>query len=568
MTLTENGTSDYVIVRSANAVASEKRAAEELQSYILQISGVNLPIVSDNSDTTKKEIVVGKTNRPCDTLIDRTALGDDGFRIVVNDKTLLIAGGQERGTLYGVYSFLEEYLGCRWFTSTVEYVPQIKTIVIPKDTDNSQTPAFMLRDTSWYCSFDSTWREKQKINFKMLNWNNISSDYTKFVTFAGPVGHTLNYFVPKEEYYETHPEYFMIDVNGERRNAQPCLSNPDVLKLVKQGVKRLIEENPDATLFSVGQNDGGDWEQYCHCPACAAITKEEGSFSGNVIRFVNEVAEYAKTIRKDVKIHTFAYQYTQIPPKITHPVDNVLVQLCAINCNHADIYENTDKAFCDDLKGWSAICKNLFIWDYTTNFNHYLTPVPDFGLHQKNMQLFRDNNAVSMFMQGNSQSINGEFGELRAYIFAKLMWNPDCDLEKVTDEFMLGYYGAGYKNIKKYMNILESRKSDLFKIATAPENIINLSLPDLILCDNLWDAAEKAAADDAQLARIKRSRLQLQYYKSVAQKAEFTVINPLREKSAETLYHSIVDSGITWIQERKQLTKNPDFSKKASTWSE
>ena len=40
-------------------------------------------------------------------------------------RTIAIAGGRPRGTLYGVYTFLEDYLGVRFLTADHTHVPAV-----------------------------------------------------------------------------------------------------------------------------------------------------------------------------------------------------------------------------------------------------------------------------------------------------------------------------------------------------------------------------------------------------------------------------------------------------------
>ena len=112
LNLVVDGVSDYVIVRGENAYISEVTASTELQSYLKQISGVEIPIVTDSTAPVAKEIVVGKTNRESDGEFNRDELGNDGLVIKSNGQKLFLVGGEKRGTLYAVYTFLEEYLGC------------------------------------------------------------------------------------------------------------------------------------------------------------------------------------------------------------------------------------------------------------------------------------------------------------------------------------------------------------------------------------------------------------------------------------------------------------------------
>ena len=147
--LVVDGASDYVIVRGENAYISEVTASTELQKYLKQITGVELPIVTDSAAPVEKEIVVGKTNRESDGEFDREELGDDGFVIKSNGKKLFLVGGEQRGTLYSVYEFLEAYLGCRFYTSSFEKIPETQTLSLEQIAEDKQIPVFETRETYW-----------------------------------------------------------------------------------------------------------------------------------------------------------------------------------------------------------------------------------------------------------------------------------------------------------------------------------------------------------------------------------------------------------------------------------
>lgn len=570
LTLAEGGATEYVIVYSEDAARAEITAAQELKQYFDEQNGTDIPLLTaENAAPAAKEIVVGKTNRSADALIDRSALGTDGFTIAVQDESVIIAGGEVRGTLYGVYSFLETYFGCRWFSTDVSVVPELDKAVLPAELNDTQTPAFQFRDTSWMCTWNAEWRAQQKLNGSLTPWHSpLDETYTDILNFGGgDAGHTFRFFVPEEVYFESHPEYFALGKNGKRMSGQVCLSNEAVYQLSLSQVLRWLQENPNAEYISVSQNDN---YEYCRCSQCAAIDSYEGSPAGSMLTFVNRIARDVKAAGyEDVLIHTFAYQYTRTPPKHIVPEENVMVMLCSIEGNHAEPYQTSDPDFYKDLSGWSKICNRLFIWDYTTDFGHYLTPLPDYDNFQTNLQMFYENNVEGCFMQGNSMSVNGEFGEMRGYLMAKLLWDPYCDIEKHWEEFMYYYYGPGYKNIFAYMDVLSEKESDFYDCFSSPEDIVNLNYFDLERCDALWDACEDAAANDAQLARIQRSRLQLQYYKSVARKGEFVIINTYdkRVEAGQKLYEDITRLGVTRLRESRSLMESPNFWEKASTWS-
>jgi hypothetical protein len=221
-------------------------------------------------------------------------------------------------------------------------------------------------------------------------------------------------------------------------------------ELVKN-LKDRLRNNPAATIASVSQND---WHGNCQCKNCAAIEKEEGSPAGLMLRFVNAIAADIEPDFPNVAISTLAYQYTRKPPAITKPRRNVIVQLCSIECSFCrPLADERNKAFGDDIIGWSKISDRLYIWDYTTNFRHYVMPHPNLRVLGPNVKFFADHNVKGIFEQGAYQSYGSEMAELRAWVLAKLLWDPGRDGEKLAGEFIDGYYGPAAAEIKAYLKV-------------------------------------------------------------------------------------------------------------------
>ena len=236
----------------------------------------------------------------------------------------------------------------------------------------------------------------------------------------------------------------------------PCMTDPEVFETVIKNVRKALEENPAINIVSVSQND---FEGHCLCPNCRKIEEEDGSSAGPFLRFVNRIAEDLEKDYPNLTVDTLAYKYTQKTPKVTKPRHNVCIRLCSINCCFTHPIDNEEcpksKRFHDDIVGWGKICDKLHIWDYTTNFHYYISTFPNLGVIHKNMRFFAENNVVSMFPQGNGQGVSGEFGELRAYLLAKLMWNPymsDEEYYTLMDEFLAAYYGDGWEYIRQFID--------------------------------------------------------------------------------------------------------------------
>lgn len=592
LTLIKGGESDYVIVKGAACTPSEATAARELQTLLQQISGKRLELVEDTARVRDKEILVGKTNREGDGYtIDRAALGDEGFAVMVRGQKLIIAGGELRGTLYGVYTFLEEQLDCRWFTPKVSVIPNSPTVRIDAVLNYTQTPVFEYRYEDWRCSLDEAWRVKQKIN------DGASSPAYGGSVFYANGCHSMDSLVPLS-LFDEHPEYFSYrEDTGTWTTHQRCLTNPAVLAVTIANVRAALRAAPRAQMVSITQNDNG---AYCQCPHCKASDALYGGPSGTNIWFVNQVAAALEAEFPQVEFDTFAYQYTRTPPKNVVPRSNVVVRLCSIECcfSHPlaeygtprlkpediqkefpyirvdspwDRTKAYDPSFANDLKGWSEICEKLYVWDYTTNFLMYLNLFANFHVLADNLQFFAEHNVRGVFEEGNLQSESGEFGELRAYLLAKLMWDPYADVEAHMDDFLAGYYGAeAGAYIKEYINIITNKTLNTHQhiyIFQWQNETPYFTKQERRHIDALWDAAEAAAENDRQRDDIRRSRLSWRFHKGNQLLDEFSYLNPLRHyRENERLYNDIKDLGITYLTLGGPLSQTPNFWLTPADW--
>ncbi len=425
--LVEDGVSDYVIVHAADASDTVIRAVSELQSYIGQISGAELPIVLDTEEPAAHEIIVGKTNRETEEQFDREALGLDGFVIKIDTEKVWIIGGSELGSLYGAYTFLEEHLGCRFYTYDFERVPQNESLGLTV-CENMQVPVIATRDTSWHELIQGTdIRDKRKLDVFHVKW-------------ATRDCHTI-------------PE---LAGTGSGGDADPCLLGEGMYEKILASVRSKLESMPDAEYISVSQGDGG----ICSCNDCKASYAIHGE-SGHYLRFVNRIAEEIADEYPNVLVHTFAYHKTTNPPRDdTVAADNVMVQLCTTGSCHShpikDCPEN--ESFRKIVDGWSKICKHLSIWNYTVDFSCFNSMQPYFTTYFENVKTFADYHAMYYYAQGDRQGINGEFGALKGYLLSKLLWDPYMDretYETYMNEFLCDYYGPGWRGIRAFIDQAE-----------------------------------------------------------------------------------------------------------------
>lgn len=512
--------SNYTIVIAPDCSPSEQYAAEELQGFLKQISRAELPIL--HTPVGGPMILVGNgpavDELPVD--IDFGALGDEGFVIKTVGPNLVLAGGRLRGTLYACYEFLDRFLGCRWFTPEVSHIPDYDTIELP-DIDYQKIPALEYRDTDYYDACEGEWAARNRLNGHFAN---LQQKHGGHITYEGFV-HTFNSLVPPEEYFEEHPEYFS-EIDGQRtcEQAQLCLTNPDVVEIATDRVRQWLRQNPEASIVSVSQNDSYG---YCQCDECQALAEHEGSQAGPMLHFVNQIADNIRDEFPHAAVDTLAYQYSRKPPKHVRPRENVMVRLCSIECcfTHplASCDSQNNRLFTEDIQQWAEICDRLYVWDYVTDFYHFLVPFPNLHSLQPNIEFFIEHNVKGLFEEGNS-SPGGEFAQLRSYLLARCLWDPDCDWEQQMDEFLPAYYGPAAEPIGQYIKMLHQKVAkdnihlggcESSKVLAIPTSS-HLTEETIMAADKFFDGAEAVVADDPELLlRVRAARLPVQFVKIV-----------------------------------------------------
>ncbi len=503
--LFNNGESDYKIVLSPDASESEKWAAKELQHWLREAGGAELPVTGSNKNISSPKIVIGypgfsaaQENKP--------DIDDESFRYFNSGADIFIYGGSQRGTMYGVFSFLERELGCRWYTPTVTVVPKRNEYKFT-GLSHAEKPGIKVRNDFYYEAFEPVWAARNRVNGAM-NYREQPGGVEAYWSV-----HTFYPLMPPEEFYEKHPEYYSL-IDGKRiyERAQLCLSNPDVLRIITERIKKKISESPEYLIYDVSQND---WANPCQCDKCQAIAGQHGGESGIIIWFVNQVADAVAKEFPDKFIGTLAYQYSRSAPENIVPRDNVIVRLCSIECCVAHDFECSDnQSFMTDLTEWSAIAPHLYIWDYVVNFGHYLLPLPNFATLQPKIKTFQQNKSIGIMEQAAYQSRGGEFAELRSYLISKILWNPDCDTEEVINDFLAGYYGRSGVHIRRYFDLVQSLvKPDLhFTYGLKPSDKI-YSEDFIRQAENIFSEAEKVADNNEILQRVEMALLPILYLK-------------------------------------------------------
>lgn len=527
----ENGDSEYRIIIESTADSIQQKAASELQYYVKEMTGAVLPIGSEKGD---HNLIITRTVDPAGAMnaYDVARLQADGFRLKTEQQDLYIIGGNEKGVLYGVYELLEKW-GCRQYTADVQYIPEVKKLKLPK-LDEEQVPVIQYRDVLYTHAKTEPFRSWHRLDVPLNGEQRQEWGYWC---------HSFFDLVDPELYFDEHPEYF-AEVNGKRiPSTQLCTTNPDVIQLVVNRLREEMAKQPQAKYWSVSQEDTYGW---CTCDQCRVINDKEETPMGAILHLVNQVADSFP----DKVISTLAYEYSRKPPKHMKPRPNVNIMLCSIECNRSrPIAEDPSSAdFKEEVLAWDRISDNILVWDYVIQFKHLVSPFPNFHVLQPNLQFFANHGGIAEFQQGNRE-IGGELAELRAYLIAKLMWNPDVDVDALTTDFLNGYYGAAGDYIREYIYLMtealvkSGERLDIFGNPVIAQN--SYLAPELLSqYETLFDRAEHAVANDPDLLeRVRIARLPIQYARLEQAKADpfgphgwFVKVNDHWIKSADLLH--------------------------------
>ena len=452
---------------------------------------------------------------------------DEVFLKSVKDGVVL-DGDPARAPIYAVDLYLEKYCGVRWWTSDAATYPKLGAVPVA-GVDLSYAPQFKYRETYYLDGFDPLFKVRSKGNFSSLTRYMLTD-----MAFIPPElggNHRLYFFegrhsayhsffeiLPTNTYFNAHPEWYSL-IDGKRQPKQLCLANAEMkAEYIQETLKRLRGDT-SVDFIQVSQND---WRGYCQCAACKAMMDEDGGApSGPYLRFANEVAEAVEKEFPNVRIDTFAYQFTRTAPTKTRPRHNVVVRLCDIECDFArplvDPSSPLNAKFAKDIADWKRVAGgNLYVWDYLANFKNYMLPHPNISQIAPNIRLFAANGAVGVFEQGDALCSAGSFATLRHYLTAHLLWDPSEDENRLRDEFLSGYYGKSAASaLKNFIAVVENgpRKTKM-SVGCGHKGVPFLTADDKLLAARLMDEAVEAAEKDGEpfAARVRRERLSVDHY--------------------------------------------------------
>ena len=559
--LISSGKSAYRIAISPKAAEPEVFAAAELQRYLRLMTGVEAPI-TERARGGRLMRIGGAANAH----LPRNA-GEDAFVVRTDGDALILAGA----TLYAVYSFLEDDLGCAWLSPGDEHVPETDAVSVTA-LRRVERPDFTSRMIVHFpCPAPRTrgqidWMAKRRLSESLLATNNnltawengaipnrVLPELRRRGLKARATGHAFMAWLPAERYAKAHPEYYAL-VDGVRRtDLSLCISHPAVAREVAANIGAFADRYPLVERVTIWHNDHSGW---CQCPTCRewlatpAEQYEELTWKGRrpgrksspsrtaaELRFVNRVADALKRTHPRLTLETLAYGANYAPTAAVAPRANVASgfaqfdKLLVPEWGSEPVFGGAPglRVPAKYVAGWRERSARLYIYEYY-GFFHDFSPIWDAMRAD-----FRD------YLRRGIHEIGTECGtwnDLHMYLFSRLAWNSRASLDALLGDWCRGAYGPAAEPMTQFWQGV--RRTDL------GWNFGALAAKQIGVKAEEWDAARRRStkwvrADKRSLAllneaicMLSRSPLILRFAAASADPRALDRVRKLRARWTET----------------------------------
>lgn len=454
-----------LIPRSAGKV--ERFAADELIRYINMISGATLQKAERRRNANI--IIVGVRTELDQKNLPEPKLGFDGYSIAISPETVVIAGDNPRGVLYGVYDFLER-LGCRWYHPQLdpkdpEVVPKSANLSLPIGAWSESAriedryywmsslaftiiPERAIAQLDWAAkcryngiSWQCVW---EKIDEHLdLMWSSGFFDEMgkRDILLDGP-GHSFPHFLKTEDYFDEHPEWFGLK-NGERQphggvwpSTIYCMSNREANETFMTNVESFVRKNPQFRQLDLIPSDGA---RPCQCERC-----QSRHATDQTVELFNELSERLEKIDPNVVLTTVpGYCPIELPPDKSVPNGKWQGIYAHWGRNHVCSYNDADYSRRQNLLVWASYFAKFQVCSYYAANSHQPFFGPPF-LHalKADTEFFIEHAISGAFVLEYpfgfwwNNSFNVRMGGLYPY------YCPERDPSTEVRDYAMRYYGA------------------------------------------------------------------------------------------------------------------------------
>ena len=501
-----------------------KDSAASLQEYLKKMTGAGPRIVATESAVPAgaPRIVLQKVARIAGSSAGATAR--QAYRIQTQGNALRLSGASDKAVDYAVWGLLEDHLGCHFYTARTQFmkylgpdlevVPSQPTVSLDKIND-MQEPAFVSRGYVWMAPAPD-WRRKNRLGGEPNE----------------PVNGNHNFYgyIPPATYFATHPEWYPLGRDGKRQPQDSmglCATNEALAQeMAKRVGEKMATWKDPSQPIEVGQGDGFS---ACYCPVCRALVKEQKSEAAPYILLLNRVLDITGKEYPKHQIVTFSYFDTLKVPLTLKPNPRLWINVVtsSLSQNAAGDQFNgieevpANRYYRDSLAGWPRVAPgHVTVWHWNNpDPGNELTSWPNLYPFIQDIRFFQRVGIAGVNPQsGNSGTGGWSLAELRSWIWAKMLWNPKQDEDKLIRQFIGDYYGPrAAPLVNEYVRALEARRKEAnygastVRWSSWPETLrLKMYPPSTVArLEAIMDRAETAAAgekDPTYLDRLERTR--------------------------------------------------------------
>ncbi|MQB01445.1 MAG: DUF4838 domain-containing protein [Actinobacteria bacterium] len=472
-------------------------AASELQSYVERMSGARVRIVEGHltpgdQAATESGMVIATGGSAAkfrhNSAIPRdwvspaaeklTGKRTDAFVITtVDDDKLVLAGSNERGTLYAAYELLER-LGVRFFAprfdfyeGNAERVPRVATIGFDPLTVVEEA-SLRFRRKYVEDGYSHTvrnlpqlidWMAKARLNVLVYPYDYNNHGVTKYdssrdailpelvkrgiVTEVG--GHGFNSWLPAEKY----PQYYISGYNVFD------VTNEQALQTYIDNVVGYLEQRPEIQIFDAWPPDSARWSP--------TAVEKFGSISNAYAYVIRRLTETVKQKLPGVVIEALSYRPATEPPSPEYMYDKTanIVDIAPYDRSYkVPIYDpsaETNAYYNDLIKRWhNAYDGSIGIYEYYRKYSWHSLPCTMPNLIAQEIPYYQS-------IGGDGLGMFSEPGDWISYevahaLVAAQSWNKGLDTREWSSTYLSDRYGAAQDDMATYLGKVESACRTIF----------------------------------------------------------------------------------------------------------
>ncbi|WP_417363394.1 DUF4838 domain-containing protein [Galbibacter sp.] len=244
-------------------------------------------------------------------------------------------------------------------------------------------------------------------------------------------------------------------VDGASNKQQYCFSSLALYGQLKQYIgEQFGDGRKKPYWFMIAPNDN---DLVCLCEQCLELGNTNQSATPAVGYLVNKLAnEYPEH-----HFFTLAYRTTQKAPQDTW-VANTGVFFTTIDLPKGITLEGVPKFYKwkKELGDWREMASQIYLWDYISNFDDYLSPLPILKGFQLQLASYKKAGVNGMFLNGSGYDYS-PFDDVKTYVLSALMIDKDVDVEILVSRYLDKFYPKSSQLLINYYLELEDQYAEI-----------------------------------------------------------------------------------------------------------